>query len=194
MMPKGKYRGQRQCMSGAAGTEANRQGDAPSGIHCADYGDVSIEKPRGKERVGAAPNVKEAFFLFRTAKGQSAFEFLLIVAFLTLVFVSLFSLVNSRLADETQGRVEATAADIAGLVVDQVVLAAGLNDGYSSTFTIPEVINGQSYSLDLVDGREVVVVYKDYEHVVFLPANVTGNVTFGENAIGKRDGRVHINS
>lgn len=127
-------------------------------------------------------------------KSQSAFEFLLIVAFLTLVFVSLFSLVNSRLADETQGRVEATAADIAGLVVDQVVLAAGLNDGYSSTFTIPEVVNGQSYSLDVIDGREVVVVYQDYEYVSFLPVNVTGNVTFGENAIGKRDGRVYVNS
>ena len=127
-------------------------------------------------------------------KAQSAFEFLLIVAFMTLLFVSLFSLANSALADAKEQRVMKTAEGIAGLVEKQITLASMLSDGYSSSFLIPQTVEGSSYSLTIIDEMEVVVVYSGYEHVIFLASNVSGNATFGENSISKRDGKVYLNS
>ena len=127
------------------------------------------------------------------SKAQSAFEFLLIIAFMTLLFVSLFALANAKLADSKDEKTMRTAEDIADLVLSQVELASALSDGYSSQFIIPQTAEGASYSIEVIDGREIVVIFNEYEHVEFLPINVTGSVGFGQNTIAKREGRVYLN-
>jgi hypothetical protein len=127
-------------------------------------------------------------------KGQSAFEFLLIISFMSLIFISLFALASEKLGETKEGRVMQTAGEIAGLIVSQVELAQTLSDGYSSEFIFPQTVEGSSYSITMIDGREVVVLFLGYEHVSFLAVNVTGNATFGENRIAKRNGRVYLNS
>ncbi len=127
-------------------------------------------------------------------KGQSSIEFLIIVSFMTLIFVSLFSLASGRLSEAKEGNSAQAAQDIALRVVNQIALVSEVSDGFASTFTIPQAVAGQTYTLDLIDGREVVVYYQNYEHVEFLPFNVSGNVTFGQNTIAKKGGRVYLNS
>ena len=124
--------------------------------------------------------------------GQSALEFLMIVAFITLVFISLFSIVNNHLGELKEGNVAVAAEGIAKLVTEQIILASTVSEGYSSHFTVPQIVNGQPYALQLIDGRELVVVYQGYEHVIFLPVNVTGNISFGDNKIGKKNGGVYL--
>jgi hypothetical protein len=127
-------------------------------------------------------------------KSQSSLEFLLIIAFMTLVFVSFFALANSRLAESRDARVYRTAEDIAALVKSQVVLVSQVNDGFSTEFVIPQVVDGSPYSITIIDNRELVVVYKDYEHVEFLPVNVSGTLVFGNNVLSKRRGELFLNS
>ncbi len=127
-------------------------------------------------------------------KAQSALEFLIIIAFMMLVFVSFFSVASSQFSNVREQKRMGTAEEISRLVVNQVDLAAGLSDGYASTFVIPETVEGNAYSLQVIDGREVVVIFQDYEHVAFLSQNITGNVTFGLNSITKRGERIFLNS
>ncbi|HLD87599.1 MAG TPA: hypothetical protein VJB12_06080 [Candidatus Nanoarchaeia archaeon] len=130
----------------------------------------------------------------RCIKAQSAFEFTLIVAFMTLLFVSLFSVANSALADASEERVMKRAYDIAAMPSSQIVLASSLSDGYYSSFLIPQTVDGEEYDLSLVDGREIVVIYHEFEHVEFLSVNASGTLVFGENTIRKQDGKVYLNS
>jgi len=130
----------------------------------------------------------------RCIKAQSAFEFILIVAFMTLLFVSLFSVANSALADASEERVMKRAYDIAAMPSSQIVLASSLSDGYYSSFLIPQTVDGEEYDLSLVDGREIVVIYHEFEHVEFLSVNASGTLVFGENTIRKQDGKVYLNS
>ncbi len=128
------------------------------------------------------------------SKGQSAFEFILIVAFMTLFFVSLFSFANNGLSDAREDRVMRTAVGIANIPLAQITLASGLSDGFNSSFLIPQTVDGNTYDLSLIDGREIVVIFKDFEHVEFLPVNASGTLIFGENTIRKQNGKVYLNS
>jgi hypothetical protein len=125
---------------------------------------------------------------------QSSLEFLLIIAFMALVFVSFFALANAKLSESKDQRVYQTAADIATIVKGQVELATQLHDGFSTAFVVPQVVDGATYTMQIIDQRELVVVYKDYEHVEFLPANVTGTLVFGQNILSKRGGSLFLNS
>ena len=55
-------------------------------------------------------------------------------------------------------------------------------------------MDGEEYDLSLVDGREIVVIYHEFEHVEFLSVNASGTLVFGENTIRKQDGKVYLNS
>jgi hypothetical protein len=128
-------------------------------------------------------------------KSQSSLEFLLIITFMVMVFVSFFALANSKLGESQEQQVYGTATQLADLVVNQVELASGLNDGYSTTFTLPQNLEGASYAVSIIDERELVVVFNGYEHVEFLPMNITGNpLQFGLNVLWKRNGELELNT
>jgi len=127
--------------------------------------------------------------------GQTSLEFLLIIAFMTIMFVSFFALANSRLADSVEQKSFQTASDISTIVKSQVELVAVVNSGFSTTFVMPETVDANIYSITIIDKRELVVVYNDYEHVEFLPVNVSGQLRFGKNILSKNiSGKLSLNS
>ncbi len=130
----------------------------------------------------------------RKGRAQSSIEFLLIIAFMTLAFVSFFALANSRLAESTEQKTFQTAADIAAIVTSQVDVATGVNGGFSTRFLVPQTVDGSTYNITIVDKRELIVLYKGYEHLEFLPVNVSGRVVFGENLLSKSiSGKLSLN-
>ena len=126
--------------------------------------------------------------------GQTSLEFLLIIAFMTIMFVSFFALANSRLAESAEQKSFQTAADIAAIVKNQVELVAVVNSGFSTAFVVPQTVNGNTYNITIIDKRELIVIYNDYEHVEFLPVNVSGQLQFGENILSKNSsGKLSLN-
>ena len=117
-------------------------------------------------------------------------EFMLLAIFMLFVAVGFFGLVSNRLIQANEGETKQITEDIASYVYNEIDIAISSKDGYARTFVIPQEIDGIPYNLTVIDGRELVVNYLGYEHVKFLPANVTGNLSIGVNQIKKQDGIV----
>ena len=84
------------------------------------------------------------------------------------------------------------ARDIAEFAYTEIDTARLVNNGYVRNFTMPQAVNGKDYSISLVDNRELIIVYLEYEYVKFLPSNITGNISKGNNIISKENGVILI--
>src|SRR3989338_8627807 len=126
-------------------------------------------------------------------KSQSAMEFIVLASFMLLVILGFFAVTSSRVLEAKEEGNMKIAQDIADFAYREIEIAKSVNDGYTRAFAMPETVNGIDYTISIVDNRELVVKYLDYEYIGFLPSNVTGNITKGINIIKKEDGLVFIN-
>ncbi len=125
-------------------------------------------------------------------KAQFGIEFVILITFMLIVFLGFFGIITYKLADlEEEGKQQA-AANIALLVDNEVKLAKSSNNGYERVFEIPSKIEGSDYNISIIGNREVVVAYPGYEHILFLPPGVEGNVSSGLNNITKTEGIVYL--
>ena len=125
-------------------------------------------------------------------KSQFALEFILIIAFMLLLFLGFFTVISSRILEAKENENKQIAEGLANLVFDEVKLANSVADGYSRTFTLPKRVKGISYNISILDNRELVANYLDNEYVIFLPDNVEGDVDIGLNEIDKTNDRIYI--
>ncbi len=80
------------------------------------------------------------------------------------------------------------------MVSDNIELASLVNGGFSTTFIVPQTIDGNTYSISIIDKRELIVVYNEFEYVEFLQTNVSGELQFGENILSKNEsGKLSLN-
>ena len=63
----------------------------------------------------------------------------------------------------------------------------------SRVFAMPQTVNGINYSIQIIDNREMVANYLGYEHIKFLPSNVTGSIVKGNNKISKANDLIFLN-
>ena len=129
----------------------------------------------------------------RQNNAQFAIEFIVLIAFMFLVFVGVIAVVTSKVIEAKENERQHIAEDIAALAKNEIDLARSVSDGYSRTFNLPNKIGGNSYTIEIIDNRELVVNYIDKEYVLFLQENIVGNVNPGANIITKVDGFVNIN-
>lgn len=127
-------------------------------------------------------------------KTQFTIEFVILITFMLIVFLGFFAIVSYRLIKMEEAEKQQAAENIASFVFNEITLAKSVNNGYERTFKIPKKINGGSYNIKVIDNRELVVNYLEYEHVLFLPENVEGNVATGLNKIKKINGVVYLES
>ena len=125
-------------------------------------------------------------------KSQAAIEFIVLVSFMLFIILSFFAITSSKVLEAREEGSKNTAKDIAEYAYTEIETAITVNDGYLRNFTMPQLVNGQNYSIGIVDNREMVVNYLDYEYVKFMPSNVTGNVSKGYNIISKQNGTIFI--
>ena len=127
------------------------------------------------------------------SKSQSAIEFIILASFMLLVILSFFAITSSKVLEAQEEGDRKIANDIADFAYNEIEIAKSLNDGYARNFTMPQNVNGINYAINIIDNRELVVNYLDYEYVKFLPANVTGTIAKGSNKISKNNGFIFIN-
>ena len=126
-------------------------------------------------------------------KSQSAVEFVVLATFMILVILSFFAVTSSRVLEAKEEANRKIAEDIAEFAYREIEIAKSLNDGYSKSFTMPETVNGINYTIVIIDNMELLVNYLGYEHIKFLPANITGTINNGINTISKNKGVISIN-
>ena len=125
---------------------------------------------------------------------QSAVEFIALASFMILVTLTLLAIISSSVIDAKEEGNRKTAVDIAEFVYKEIDTARPLSDGYIRTFSIPQTINGINYTVNITDNRELIVNYLDNEHVKFLPANISGNISKGMNEVRKINGIIYLRS
>ena len=126
-------------------------------------------------------------------KSQSSMEFMVLATFMLLVIVGFFGVTSSKVLEAREDINRRIAEDIADFSYREIEIATAVNDGYKKSFSMPQNVNGVNYSINIVDNIELTVIYLDYEHVRFLPANVTGNITKGLNTISRNNSIIYIN-
>lgn len=127
-------------------------------------------------------------------KSQSAIEFVSLASFMLLIVLGFLAVASSNMLQAKEEGNRKTAEDIAEFAYREIDIAKSVNDGYMRTFNLPQTVNGISYTIDIIDNRELAVNYLDYEFVRFLPSNVTGNVSRGTNKVWRIQGVVYVNN
>src|SRR3989344_2010895 len=125
-------------------------------------------------------------------KAQSAVEFIFLASFMLLVIVGFFAVTSSKTLEAQEEGNKKIAETIADIAFKEIEIAQSVNDGYLRYFTMPPTINGISYSIQLIDNKELVVKYVDYEYVKFISANISGNISIGINRLEKVNGIVYL--
>jgi len=125
-------------------------------------------------------------------KSQFAMEFILLITFMLIVFLGFFAVVSYTITDLEENKKQQAAENIAALVDNEIKLARSVNDGYEKTFTVPKKIEGNNYTISIIENKELVVIYLEYEYVLFLPENIMGNVSTGLNEIKKNNSIVYL--
>jgi len=131
--------------------------------------------------------------VFKKSKAQVAIEFIVLMAFMFLMFVGFIAVITSKILEAKENERLRIAEDIATLVKNEIDLAKSVSNGYSRTFNLPRKIGGNTYTIKIIDNRELVVNYIDKEHVIFLQENVVGNIILGVNTITKVGDVVNLN-
>ena len=111
-----------------------------------------------------------------------------------LIFLGFTTVITSKVLDAKDKERQQTAENLATLAKQEIDLAFKVADGYNRTFDLPGRVDGNVYSIEILDGREVVVNYVDKEYVLFLQDSVLGNLTAGRNHIRKENGQISVNT
>ena len=131
--------------------------------------------------------------MLKKTKAQFAIEFIVLIAFMFLVFVGFIAVITSTIIEAKENERQKIAEDIATLARNEINLAKSASNGYSRTFNLPRKIKGIGYDIEIIENRELVVTYIDKEYVSFLPEKVEGNINPGENTIMKESDTVYVN-
>jgi hypothetical protein len=132
--------------------------------------------------------------VLKKTKAQFAIEFIVLIAFMFLVFVGFIAVITSKIIEAKENERQKIAEDIATLARNEIYLAKSASNGYSRNFKLPAKVEGNSYTIVIIDDRELVVDYIDKEYVSFLPEDVEGSINPGENTIKKESGTVYVNT
>ena len=125
-------------------------------------------------------------------KSQSAIEFVILVAFMLIVAVTFFAFTTNKISKSSNDANKQLAEDIADIPLKEVMFAKTVSDGYSRVFTMPSTINNKPFQIAIVDNREIVVNFSGVEAVKFLPDNVSGNLSYGNHLLTKKNGIIVI--
>jgi len=133
-------------------------------------------------------------YKIKKKRAQFAIEFAVLIAFMFLMFVGFIAVISNKLGEAKEIEKERIAEDIADLAINEIEFAKTVTNGYSRTFQLPRNIGGESYSIEILNNREIVVSYLDKEFVGFLPEKVCGDLYTPDNDIDKIGGVICVNA
>jgi len=125
-------------------------------------------------------------------KGQSALEFIILISFMIIIFVSFFVVIQARILDVVEKNDETYLTELNSIVLRETKIAVRALPDYSHSFHMPTHIQGKPYTINLIENREVISSYGSYEQVNFLDEDVIGPLYIGGNEIHKTDGKISL--
>lgn len=127
-----------------------------------------------------------------STKGQTAFEFLILVG-IGLIAVTIFSALSLNDLITLQTKKETfLVKDTATQLQNEIVLASIVEDGYSRSFDVPPTLNGVEYNILIINN--VLDVWTEKTSATLAIPKVQGNFSKGGvNNITKVDGVVFLN-
>jgi len=104
-----------------------------------------------------------------------------------------FFVIQGRIVDMSQEQDKQYLREASHLATSEIELAHNSLTDYTRTFTLRSFTN-QEYDIELLDGKEIVTIYGNFEYVKFLQYDVSGyinNITnTASNTVYKTDGIV----
>ena len=136
--------------------------------------------------------------------GQVTIEFIGMFMIMFFVFLIFFYIASSRIGEMHQEKSWELLKSQAGIIKDEITLAAIMQDGYYRVFKVPERLEGINYSIVLLpyNGTNIkrstlILQYVNFSmdtpYVLSLPDNLKGNVYKGENELRKDNGWICLN-
>jgi hypothetical protein len=130
--------------------------------------------------------------IFKKQKSQSAIEFVLLFSFMLFIFVGFFILLQDKIVTVSEKNDQEYLAEINDIVLSEVNVASTSMADYHHQFNLPSHIMGSPYTINILDGKEILLTYTDKEQINFLTQKVTGTLLFGENTIRNIDGYINL--
>ncbi|MBR9677202.1 hypothetical protein GOV04_03605 [Candidatus Woesearchaeota archaeon] len=126
-------------------------------------------------------------------EGQVAFEFLILVSFLFIMFTLFVYAISANMSRQNDVEEYLGMKDYAFTVQQEIRNAAFSLEGYQRTFHIPEKIGQENYSINIT-GDEVYLELETYAntYTVYIP-RVNGTIQKGWNTIRKENGSIYLN-
>jgi|TARA_B100000315_G_C14290516_1_gene457157 hypothetical protein len=69
------------------------------------------------------------------------------------------------------------SAEVSNIVQNEIEMAQSVLGGYKKEFWIPDYINGEEYTIELIDQAELIISFKDKKHIAFLVTEVQGSIS-----------------
>jgi hypothetical protein len=132
--------------------------------------------------------------MLKKNNAQFGIEFIVLISFMFVLFLGFTAVITSKIIEVKESKRQEIAEDIATLAKNEIDLARSATDGYSRTFNLPLKVDGNIYTIEIIDNRELVVKYLDREYVRFLAANIIGDLNPGANTLRKENGILYVNS
>ena len=117
---------------------------------------------------------------------------MLLISFTFLIAIVFIYALQYRLAAAQNDRIDEQMDQVANLIVNEIQIANGVQNGYSRVFFLPKSISGVEYQVNLLGSEELVIYYLNREKVVFLDDNVRGGIAVGRNLIEKINNTIYI--
>lgn len=117
-------------------------------------------------------------------------EFLILLAFMLLIFSSFIIMAQNFLVGAQSSHVITGLIDLSNTLESEILMMNQLSEGYSRNFTLPPYVIDEAYTVRIEDGVELILNTTYDEYIVFLPFQVnTSDITgvFSENIMFHRN-------
>lgn len=96
------------------------------------------------------------------------------MTFMMLIFAVTFVVIQQKTIDIRNQQTQRQAEALANVIQNEAYMAELVHYGYRKCFWIPEFINGEEYTIEIKDDKDLVIQYKDKTYFSFL--NITKGV------------------
>ena len=128
--------------------------------------------------------------VLKRKKGQSSTEFIIVAGTLFLILIGVFFMVQRQMANAKNQRIYDELEELGDLIRTEIQNARASSGTYTREFFIPETVDGKEYIL-FNNEREIIIKFIEYEHIIFLEHNLSGDIQKGANVIHKQGNTVN---
>lgn len=121
-------------------------------------------------------------------------EFVTLITFMLMIFTVTLVVIQQKTYDINDVQKNNQLKSLSNVIKNEVDMAHAVHTGYKKYFWLPDYINGEEYTIELINS-EIIVSHATGNFYVFLNTNSTlvyGNISKGDNTIIKNDSGIFI--